>query len=650
MEARERRRLVVTNANVVPSSSESEVEYTTTDRGFKTRLPVLANKWELASRGTNNADSPAVGLGFDFSKQGNQTENYGGTTRDAQTDDDDSSVYDDHEPEPDKTVDSIGYLADRSCFSAQSRSSIDKLDEAHGRRREALLGIVNGLEAGLGTTFADVCRNEESDYCGQEGLAISGSGDVGLDEYSQDRLAHHRTPTMPLTSDTTPKDHDQGTNHRTNIALVVPSENVLQDLKGRRSPRENMVAGASRSNESGFEPGGNLSENIRWASRSPIIRRGTDIALPAALRRYSVYDACDSTATPRDLSGKESVFVEGKRTHAWDTTAQDQSSEAVAARERKALGIPPSDSDGIFQRTGVMAHTDSVLSSVDSALSLQGCDELSFGAEELFRKLSGKSDFTSFEKSSDTGGDHTNILPPSPPKPTWRNPASGHTNAPSHCENLDSHTYRQCQAEATAPDSQKHGRRSFSLSKATGDSLPDQNDELELRRQEVIRELWETEKNFVQLMRIMIGLFIRPLRMKNTRVWIAGVPPDVARLFDWLEDILNLHKQIFSVLQTSLAGQSRIVKRVAAPLRNVITRFEVYQPYMVRLGDVTETIQRSRQASDNDFGEFVLIQERSPDCRGWNLERFLTEPLNRLESYPNLFGVSGCGLDSGLFI
>ena len=630
MEARERRRLVVTNANVVPSSSESEVEYTMTDRGFKTRLPVLASKWELASSGANNADSPAVGLGFDFSKQGNHTENYGGTIRDAQTDDDDdSSVYDDHEPDPDKTVDSIGYSADRSCFSSQSHSSIDKLEEAHRRRREALLGIVNGLEAGLGTTFADVCGNEESDYCGQEGLAISGSGDVGLDGYTHETLAHHRTPTMPLTSDTTPKDHDQDSNHRTNIALVVSSENVLQDLKGRQSPRENMVAATSRSNESGFETGGNLSANIRRASRSPIIRRGTDITLPAALRRYSVYDACDSTATPRDRCGKESVSVEGKRTHAWDMTAQDQSLEAAAARERKALGIPPSESDGIFQRTGVMAHTDSVLSSVDSALSLQGCDELSFGAEELFRKLSGKSDLTSFEKSSDTGGDHTNILRPSSAKPTWHSPASGHSNV---------------------PDSQKHGRRSSSLSKATGDQLLDQNDDLERRRQEVIRELWETEKNFVQLMRIMVGLFIRPLRMKNTRVWIAGVPPDVARLFDWLEDILNLHKQIFSVLQTSLAEPSRIVKRVAAPLRNVVTQFEVYQPYMVRLGDVTETIQRSRQASDNDFGEFVLIQERSPDCRGWNLERFLTEPLNRLESYPNLFGVSGHGSDSGFCI
>jgi hypothetical protein len=627
--------LVVTNASVVPSSSESEVERSSADKGFKTKLPVFTGKWELGNRGKNNSDNTAVGLGFDFGQKASQTEAHPGDFRPdiADDDDDDSSVYDEREPEPDKTVDSAGYSADHSCFSSQSRSSIDKLDEAHRRRRAALLGIVNGLEAGLGTTFADVCKSEESDYCGQEGLAIGGSGDVSLNEadrFTLDRSSHHCT-------DTTPKICGKDGYHTANTTVAVSPDGLLQDSRGRQTfSGDSIMAPAFHSTEHGFDTGGSPSLDKRKVSRSPIIRRGTDSVLPAALRRYSVYNAFDSTAIP---GGKESFAIEGQWSHVKDTTPQAESLQSMAARERKALGIPPSDSDRIFQRTS-MVHMDSVLSSVDSALSLQGGDELSFGAEELFRKLSGKSDLTSFGQTSEDGAIQTNVLPSSSPQPTWRNSSSRHSNASSHYENTEANLPWQSQEGATTLEPQNHDGLSPSFSKESGDLPREHYGELETRRQEIIRELWETEKNFVVQMKTMVALFVRPLRVKNTRIWISGMPPDVARLFDWIEDIMNLHKQLFSVLQTSLDEQSPIKKRVAASLGSLIARFDVYQPYMVRLGDVTEIIQLSRQESSNDFGEFVRIQERSPDCRGWNLERFLTEPLNRLESYPRFFGVS----------
>ena len=38
----------------------------------------------------------------------------------------------------------------------------------------------------------------------------------------------------------------------------------------------------------------------------------------------------------------------------------------------------------------------------------------------------------------------------------------------------------------------------------------------------------------------------------------------------------------------------------------------------------------------SNFGEFVNIQERTRECRGWNFEGFLIEPVHRLAAYQDL--------------
>ncbi|KAF8840099.1 hypothetical protein BDN67DRAFT_904211 [Paxillus ammoniavirescens] len=46
----------------------------------------------------------------------------------------------------------------------------------------------------------------------------------------------------------------------------------------------------------------------------------------------------------------------------------------------------------------------------------------------------------------------------------------------------------------------------------------------------------------------MVQLFILPLRVRDTRLWVTGVPGDVAKVFDWLEDIVQVHAQLFAAL------------------------------------------------------------------------------------------------------
>ena len=164
--------------------------------------------------------------------------------------------------------------------------------------------------------------------------------------------------------------------------------------------------------------------------------------------------------------------------------------------------------------------------------------------------------------------------------------------------------------------------------------------DLETKRQDLIREFCQTEEIFVNRLHVFVRLFVLPLRVQNSKAWISGVPSEVARLFDWLEDIMNLHSQMLSALQATRIEQYPVVERVAESIRAFISRFEVYQPYLVRLADVVCLIEQLVQDETSDFGEFVDLQQGAPECDDWSFQMFLNEPVSRLAKYPNFFSVS----------
>ncbi|KAI0029572.1 Dbl homology domain-containing protein, partial [Vararia minispora EC-137] len=140
----------------------------------------------------------------------------------------------------------------------------------------------------------------------------------------------------------------------------------------------------------------------------------------------------------------------------------------------------------------------------------------------------------------------------------------------------------------------------------------------------------------------IVALFIRPLRIKDTQLWIDGVPVLVARLFDWLEDIVNLHAQLAATLRATLDAQYPVVLHITGALRMFVPRLEMYQPYVVRVEEVLRAVRDMARDQGSDFGEFMRIQEGSKECEGWSLDRLLAEPINRVVEYPNYFRVR-CG-------
>ncbi|KAK0554100.1 hypothetical protein OC861_002233 [Tilletia horrida] len=158
----------------------------------------------------------------------------------------------------------------------------------------------------------------------------------------------------------------------------------------------------------------------------------------------------------------------------------------------------------------------------------------------------------------------------------------------------------------------------------------------EMHRQEVLWELCETERSFVQAICSVQKIFALPLRTPEGR-WIRGVPTAVARLFDWLEDIFQLHCRIHATLQRARQQQTPILVQIAEELLRCVPKLEVHQPYLVRFEAVTQAIEEMLRSDSSVFGQFIKMQMQIPECNSMSFSSFLLKPVQRLMKYPLFF-------------
>ena len=172
-------------------------------------------------------------------------------------------------------------------------------------------------------------------------------------------------------------------------------------------------------------------------------------------------------------------------------------------------------------------------------------------------------------------------------------------------------------------------------------SLSKQYGTMEMERQEVIYNFFQTEKTFVQSARHVIRTFFLPLRARDSRTWLPGLPADVARLFDWLEDIVNLHVAVVRALAGVVAvwKTGGIVSRVGGTLRAFVPQLEIYMPYLVKLESVRETLRWHAEKDRGELGEYLRMRERDRVEGEWTLDRLLEEPVARIAKYIEVYQV-----------
>ncbi|TFK98321.1 Dbl homology domain-containing protein [Pterulicium gracile] len=170
---------------------------------------------------------------------------------------------------------------------------------------------------------------------------------------------------------------------------------------------------------------------------------------------------------------------------------------------------------------------------------------------------------------------------------------------------------------------------------------------MDTQRRQVLQELCTTEEHFIARLEGTIRLYVLPLRVESTRTWITGVPPDFAKLLDWFEDIMHLHRFMVTSLRSRLVDhESRHGasfrggdETVAELLGKFIHRLEVYQPYLVQLSGVVDLVGKMVDDGSNDLGQFIQMQQKAGGG-GDELQQMLVEPVDMLSKYPDIFRVS----------
>jgi hypothetical protein len=571
-----------------------------------------------------------------------------------------------------------------------------KPSEGDQRRRE-LIELVNEMDNGFSGPAQTYEYDDLSDdeYTGEQGLAISPSDDFDNNMHTTlkavDESGTHLRRRSPVAGQATPRPRSSApvsvafSGDRTDyssprsLSSTLPQEQTGGAYKKKQGTELSPLSEYSGDEDAQYVPDRAISPSQR-PHTSPLTKdrssfRNThegDRPLPSRESSSRVPTVgvapLNSTRLPSRASGSGRSSEKTLRT----------------SREPSTTSSFKSISDGVHSSSGIRALNrahgrngtqysprvrDNPLPHADSSSSIESLrwqhedQNISVDAEAIFEQLGTRRQSVANENSSTLSQRQGKGLdfpinrspkPPSPretpnslPQPTTdlsdRHdiPPRAYEPQRAHFPDMTDHVIqrpRRGERNSQASDAEQRTWLS-TVSSSAYHSLLDRYGEVEIKRQQIIWDLCETERAFVMRLQTFVHLFICPLRMKDSVTWLTGVPPEVARLFDWLEDIINLHAQISSALRAIVSEQYPIVMRVAGRVRSFVLRLEVHQPYVVRLESTTLLIKRLSGESSSDFGEFIRIQQEQGECHGWSVETFLVEPVNRLVDYPIHFKV-----------
>jgi len=553
------------------------------------------------------------------------------------------------------------------------------------KRRETLLAIVEGVNSHFDSGAP---ARESSEYSGYVGVAI-GSGEStfgegmanlrhpsGAEQFSQGTSMDRGRPSSLASRQVYPGEERQSWYER-HLGNDSPrasrdTDHVYQESRRyppscdpATQPKLDIDAQMSRRS-----PARNSSEpthpvrapsHLDYPSQPPRESKRRSISTPPVARR-------SHTDPTRNVKKRESGNLLPRTRSSLFLPTSARAGRPTSGDGLEAFGLPPSLSYVFRDTTGRagIVPAESGKSLDDQAESWKrGSDVrknseglLSSGAERLFQALADKdtdrassSPHTPYRLSQESC--ETPTQPRRASMPVVRSDFSiaSMSSAPSvyddqaeeYEEDKNRRTQEPTNLQSTVFGS-PHNWRS-TISPSIYNSLTRLYGEAEMQRQEAIFEICNTEALFVQRLRTVLRLFIRPLRAQDTSTWISGVPGSIARLFDWFEDIMNLHVEINTELKNVRSENQSVVERFAGILRKFVPRFEVYQPYLIRVEGV---LGQLRGEADDDvdgnlanFREFVGIQEREEDCEGWSLQNLLLEPIHRLAKCIEMFQV-GC--------
>ncbi|XP_049802572.1 rho guanine nucleotide exchange factor 12-like isoform X3 [Schistocerca nitens] len=158
----------------------------------------------------------------------------------------------------------------------------------------------------------------------------------------------------------------------------------------------------------------------------------------------------------------------------------------------------------------------------------------------------------------------------------------------------------------------------------------------EKKRQEVINELFHTERSHVRNLKVLNQVFFRPMLENQI------LPPDqIQLLFSNLEEVLEIHSQFNNGMKRK-RSESPVVGELADLLLSMFDgpSGENFQravaKFCARQQIALESL-KERRRKDSKLNSFLMDAEGNPLCRRLQLKDIIPTAMQRLTKYPLLF-------------
>ncbi|XP_058716163.1 rho guanine nucleotide exchange factor 1 [Poecile atricapillus] len=158
----------------------------------------------------------------------------------------------------------------------------------------------------------------------------------------------------------------------------------------------------------------------------------------------------------------------------------------------------------------------------------------------------------------------------------------------------------------------------------------------ELRRQEVINELFLTEHAHVRMLRVLLELFYQPMLREG-----FFDEQELSNIFPSLEDLVEVHTVFLDSLKKLREESGFIIAEIGDVL---LARFEgtegswfqkISARFCSRQSFALEQL-KAKQRKDTRFNQFIQEAESRPRCRRLQLKDIIPTEMQRLTKYPLL--------------
>ncbi|NWT62767.1 ARHG1 factor, partial [Erythrocercus mccallii] len=158
----------------------------------------------------------------------------------------------------------------------------------------------------------------------------------------------------------------------------------------------------------------------------------------------------------------------------------------------------------------------------------------------------------------------------------------------------------------------------------------------EVRRQEVINELFLTEHAHVRMLRVLLELFYQPMLREG-----FFDEQELSNIFPSLEDLVEVHTLFLDSLKKLREESGFIIAEIGDVL---LARFEgtegswfqkISARFCSRQSFALEQL-KAKQRKDTRFNQFIQEAESRPRCRRLQLKDIIPTEMQRLTKYPLL--------------